>query len=139
MVNQVDVLLSQLGTGKWNFLHFIVTGLATGMPAPHALSGAFVVPRIDHSCRQADIEYGNYHSSDYKNDSCTYLDQSDGEDLQEEKLCTEWDYDNSTFTTTITSEFDLVCQKEYIRALYSSLYMIGVLVGSPFIGYLSDK
>ncbi|XP_068249821.1 organic cation transporter protein-like isoform X2 [Palaemon carinicauda] len=53
--------------------------------------------------------------------------------------CTEWMFDNTTFTHTITSEFGLVCEKEYLRATYQSMYMLGVLVGSPINGLVADR
>ncbi|KAK7085269.1 hypothetical protein SK128_016040, partial [Halocaridina rubra] len=142
MSNPVDALLSQIGTGKWNIFHFLASGIAAGMPAPHALAGTFVAPRLDYSCRQESvtIDMDVISSNDTSKNLCSFMVRSkEGESSGREVLCTEWDFDNSTFTTTITAEFDLVCQKEYIRALYSSLYMIGVLVSSPITGYLSDR
>ncbi|KAK4293674.1 hypothetical protein Pmani_033645 [Petrolisthes manimaculis] len=56
-----------------------------------------------------------------------------------EEPCTEWDFDNTTFISTVTSEFQLVCDKQYLRATYHGMYMFGTLAGSCFNGYLADK
>lgn len=36
-------------------------------------------------------------------------------------------------------QFGLVCGREYLRAAYTSIYMLGVLVGAPLNGLLADK
>ncbi|KAK3881347.1 hypothetical protein Pcinc_014219 [Petrolisthes cinctipes] len=71
-------------------------------------------------------------------DECTYESKGvEGETVV--KKCTEWQFDNSTFESTITSEFNLVCERSYLRTSYQSLYMFGVFVGAPVNGYLADK
>ncbi|XP_066960846.1 organic cation transporter protein-like [Macrobrachium rosenbergii] len=101
------------------------------------MAGVFVVPRQPYTCRssQDDLRAVDNNSTDTP---CTYYVRTE-EDSYEEVACTEWDFDNSTFTRTLTSEQVLVCDREHYRALYMSLYMIGVLVASPTIGYLADR
>ncbi|XP_066107893.1 solute carrier family 22 member 6 isoform X3 [Saccopteryx bilineata] len=54
--------------------------------------------------------------------------------------CTEgWIYDNSTFPSTIVTEWDLVCSYRALRQLAQSLYMAGVLLGAMVFGYLADR
>ncbi|XP_062053806.1 solute carrier family 22 member 6 isoform X2 [Lepus europaeus] len=54
--------------------------------------------------------------------------------------CTDgWIYDNSTFPSTIVTEWDLVCSHRALRQLGQSLYMAGVLVGAMVFGYLADR
>uniref|UniRef100_A0A8D0E4K6 Major facilitator superfamily (MFS) profile domain-containing protein n=1 Tax=Salvator merianae TaxID=96440 RepID=A0A8D0E4K6_SALMN len=54
--------------------------------------------------------------------------------------CTSgWTYDKSTFTSTIVSEWDLVCDFRSLRQMAQSIYMAGVLVGSILFGGLSDR
>ncbi|XP_068208623.1 organic cation transporter protein-like [Palaemon carinicauda] len=135
--NQVDVLLSKIRIGKWNLLQTLTTSVASSLPAAHALAGVFVVPRQSYVCRssQEDLRVVNSNSSD---GTCNYIIKTE-DDSYQEVPCTEWDFDNSTFTRTLTSEQLLVCDREHYRALYMSLYMIGVLVASPVIGYLADR
>ncbi|XP_066426761.1 solute carrier family 22 member 6 [Molothrus aeneus] len=49
-----------------------------------------------------------------------------------------WSYDRSVFTSTIITEWDLVCSSRGLKQLAQSLYMAGVLVGGVF-GGLSDR
>ncbi|XP_036273120.1 solute carrier family 22 member 6 [Pipistrellus kuhlii] len=50
-----------------------------------------------------------------------------------------WIYDNSTFSSTIVTEWDLVCSHRALRQLAQSLYMVGVLLGAVVLGYLADR
>ncbi|XP_045039314.2 solute carrier family 22 member 6 [Desmodus rotundus] len=54
--------------------------------------------------------------------------------------CTNgWIYSNSTFPSTIVTEWDLVCSHRALRQLAQSLYMVGVLLGAMAFGYLADR
>ncbi|XP_029643936.2 organic cation transporter protein-like [Octopus sinensis] len=46
---------------------------------------------------------------------------------------------NTKEFSTIVSEFDLVCEKEWMRNLIVSIMFVGVLIGSSVCGILSDK
>uniref|UniRef100_A0A8C7BN61 Solute carrier family 22 member 11 n=1 Tax=Neovison vison TaxID=452646 RepID=A0A8C7BN61_NEOVI len=50
-----------------------------------------------------------------------------------------WVYDRSTFTSTIVSEWDLVCDNQGLKPMGQSIYMAGVLLGSVSWGFLSDR
>lgn len=53
--------------------------------------------------------------------------------------CKEYVYDRSVYISTTTSEWDLVCDKAWLRATGDSLFMVGVMLGSMIFGGLSDK
>ncbi|XP_070567114.1 organic cation transporter protein-like [Ptychodera flava] len=50
-----------------------------------------------------------------------------------------WIYDRSQYKSTVFQEFDLVCDRYYLGALTSSMYMVGRLLGAVLFGALSDK
>ncbi|XP_027208696.2 organic cation transporter protein [Penaeus vannamei] len=53
--------------------------------------------------------------------------------------CSHWEYDTSTFHSTVASEWDLVCDRAYLSPLFQSFYYFGCAVGDPVLGLLSDK
>lgn len=53
--------------------------------------------------------------------------------------CKQYVYDRSVYKSTTTSEWDLVCDKAWLRATGDSLFMVGVMLGSMIFGGLSDK
>ncbi|XP_053225166.1 solute carrier family 22 member 6-B-like [Podarcis raffonei] len=50
-----------------------------------------------------------------------------------------WTYDGQVFTSTIVTEWDLVCDFRTLQQMAQSIYMAGVLVGAVAFGGLSDK
>ncbi|XP_064407780.1 solute carrier family 22 member 6-B-like [Latimeria chalumnae] len=50
-----------------------------------------------------------------------------------------WTYDRSVFSSSIVSEWDLVCELRGLRQMVQSTYMGGYLVGSIIFGSLSDR
>lgn len=54
--------------------------------------------------------------------------------------CTEWEYDmTDKLGNTWTSEWDLVCDSEYLKNVAEMFFLVGVATGGIISGYLSDK
>ncbi|XP_013412425.1 organic cation transporter protein isoform X2 [Lingula anatina] len=53
--------------------------------------------------------------------------------------CGSWEYDNADFTSTIVTEWNLVCDRGWMRATAQSIYMVGFMVGAVGCGALSDR
>ncbi|XP_047493760.1 organic cation transporter protein-like [Penaeus chinensis] len=134
-MNQLDDLLTQLGTGRWNILHILLFSYWFSLLSYHTLGGVFLAPKIDFTCRPPAA---SPHART-TNDSCAYFEEDSSTGFEEERPCTEWDFDNSTFSSTVTSEFGLVCEREYLRATYQSIYMLGIFVGAPLNGMMADR
>ncbi|KAK8730586.1 hypothetical protein OTU49_008087, partial [Cherax quadricarinatus] len=53
--------------------------------------------------------------------------------------CSQWVYDTSLFSATTVTQFDLTCEKDWLRPLAGSVYMTGMVVGAIVIGDLADR
>uniref|UniRef100_A0A3Q1IR34 Solute carrier family 22 member 6 n=1 Tax=Anabas testudineus TaxID=64144 RepID=A0A3Q1IR34_ANATE len=52
---------------------------------------------------------------------------------------TGWVYDNSTFKSTVVTEWDLVCSRKGMSRATATVFFIGVMFGAPLFGFLSDR
>ncbi|XP_062863315.1 solute carrier family 22 member 7b.1 isoform X2 [Trichomycterus rosablanca] len=50
-----------------------------------------------------------------------------------------WVYDNSTFKSTLATQFDLVCHRKGLTKAAATIFFIGVMFGAVFFGILCDK
>ncbi|XP_040001388.1 solute carrier family 22 member 7-like [Xiphias gladius] len=50
-----------------------------------------------------------------------------------------WVYDNTTFKSTLTSEWDLVCDRKGRNKATATIFFIGVMFGAVTFGSLSDR
>ncbi|XP_037530831.1 solute carrier family 22 member 7-like [Nematolebias whitei] len=50
-----------------------------------------------------------------------------------------WIYDNSTFKSTLVTEWDLVCSRKGMNKATATIFFVGVMVGAPLFGFLSDR
>ncbi|XP_040006979.1 solute carrier family 22 member 5-like [Xiphias gladius] len=60
-------------------------------------------------------------------------------DVPKEGCLDGWEYDRSVYISTITSEWDLVCDNRWKTPLTSSVFFCGYLTGSFISGQLSDR
>ncbi|KAL3063417.1 hypothetical protein OYC64_003060 [Pagothenia borchgrevinki] len=50
-----------------------------------------------------------------------------------------WVYDNSTYKSTLATEWDLVCSRKGMNKATATIFFIGVMLGAPLFGFLSDR
>ncbi|NXP61589.1 S22A7 protein, partial [Chloropsis cyanopogon] len=50
-----------------------------------------------------------------------------------------WVYDHSQFTSTISTQWDLVCKQRGLNQATATFFFIGVTTGAMVFGYLSDR
>ncbi|XP_076142221.1 solute carrier family 22 member 7-like isoform X1 [Alosa pseudoharengus] len=53
--------------------------------------------------------------------------------------CKGWVYDNSTFKSTLATEWDLVCSNKGMNKATATIFFIGIMMGAPVFGLLSDR
>ena len=74
-------------------------------------------------------------NEDWDNVDVDSLDDINGTEMIP---CDSWEYDTSVFLSTITSDFDLVCDREYLISLAQTFFFFGIVVGVFALGILSD-
>ncbi|XP_076042031.1 solute carrier family 22 member 20-like [Oratosquilla oratoria] len=136
MCEKFDEVLTELGTGKWNLIYFISSSLIYLLFVPLSMSSPFVIPPLNHTCTEPTPAVSVTNST--KRDQCFVNVLNDDGDLEITK-CTAWEYDNSTFSSTATSEFDMVCDNAFKRGLFLSIKGFGSLLGDPISGFLCDS
>ncbi|XP_036621311.1 solute carrier family 22 member 12-like [Trichosurus vulpecula] len=50
-----------------------------------------------------------------------------------------WIYDRSDFTSTIVSEWDMVCDWQFLKPMAQSIFMAGIMIGALICGPVSDR
>ncbi|KAG8564120.1 hypothetical protein GDO81_016330 [Engystomops pustulosus] len=149
------------GMGRFQVIHVILLALPVFMMASHNLMQNFTAAIPKHRCRLNESwEEGNFTglwlhayiplASNGKLSNClrykspqpnllNYSSLSNNSDLETETCADGYRYDDSEFSSTIITQWDLVCTQRRMRQLAQSIYMSGVLVGSILFGGLSDK
>ncbi|XP_059468322.1 organic cation transporter protein-like [Neocloeon triangulifer] len=53
--------------------------------------------------------------------------------------CKNWVFDYSKYSSSAVFEWDLVCDKSWMRSMADTVFMLGILIGAILFGHLSDK
>jgi len=133
-----DPVLDRIGNwGRWQAIKIAAFGWVGFFFGWHMLAVNLLVPEQEFWCspESLGLEAGVRPDDWNTTDGCTFAELGE----QVHQICTRWDYDRSTWPETAVSQFDLVCDRDYLRSLSQSLYMFGVMVGSFVSGLASDR
>ncbi|KAK7503293.1 hypothetical protein BaRGS_00005558 [Batillaria attramentaria] len=72
-----------------------------------------------------------------RNGNFSYAD-NEGQGLRETTSCSRYVYDTSSYTSTIVTQMDLVCENQLLRSHAQMVFMSGALFGSVACGLPSD-
>ncbi|KAI2651266.1 Solute carrier family 22 member 6 [Labeo rohita] len=161
-------LLEQVGsTGRFQVLHVTLLSLPILMMASHNLLQNFVAAVPPHHCTpHANLSTSSMGAGDvlrvtvpldqngkpercrrYAHPQWQLLSSNSSESLWEKDMeetetqsCEDgWYYDMTEMSSTIITEWDLVCDQRALKQMSQTTYMGGVLVGAVIFGGLSDR
>lgn len=114
-----DPLTKAIGAiGKWQIWICFVVFLVKFPVAWHQMSIIFLAPPMNFTC--ADSATESFDNQCYAN-------------------CSSYKYDHSIFKETIISQWNLVCDRQWLKNLTQTVFMLGILVGNMVFGHLSDR
>ncbi|KAA0188903.1 hypothetical protein HAZT_HAZT006270 [Hyalella azteca] len=163
MTAKFEDLLSQVDSGPWTWMVFALCSVWGLFGAMQAVSVVFLTPAVAHWCHVNELHNTSWTMDQIKNisipwntetssySSCSQYsknysalsvlpyEQALVYNVTSTSPCRAWDYDTSVFRSTVVSEWDLVCDRSYLRSLVQSAFMMGIFVGSPVNGFLADR
>ncbi|CAK1555147.1 unnamed protein product [Leptosia nina] len=111
-----DPITKAIGAiGKWQIWICFIVFLVKFPVAWHQMSIIFLAPPMNFTCTTSDV-FDNECSN-----------------------CTDFKYDHSVFGDTIVSQWNLVCEIEWLKNATQTIFMLGILVGNMVFGHLSDR
>ncbi|XP_037695810.1 solute carrier family 22 member 6 isoform X2 [Choloepus didactylus] len=154
-----DLLQQVGGVGRFQRIQFILVVLPMLLLASHNTLQNFTAAIPAHHCRPpANASLGEARALEAwlprdrqgKPESCLrftsphqgppFANGTEANSTGPMEHCADgWIYDNSTFPSTIVTEWDLVCSHRALRQLAQSFYMVGVLLGAVVFGCLADR
>ncbi|XP_055945328.1 organic cation transporter protein-like [Argiope bruennichi] len=135
---------------RWIFLWMIFSTIPI---AQNYMAMSFYAPSQDFWCSRSEgsdfteEEWentslpGEKHCFRFKNQSASFFMGCNGTILLNSDVieCDNWEYDTSFYSSTVLSQFDLVCEREWLISLSISVFNIGAILSNFIIGHLSDR
>jgi OCT family organic cation transporter-like MFS transporter 4/5 len=136
-MGKFDEILSEINDfGRYQRVRYLLICLAGILPPITTYINSFVVPFPQFKCNNialSDDDDATTNSSFRTDATCSYT--SNGTTHK----CTSWQYDHTFYESTLTEEWNLVCDRAFLRSHIQSVYFTGYLVGSALFGALSDR
>ncbi|CAL4061087.1 unnamed protein product, partial [Meganyctiphanes norvegica] len=139
--NNNEDMFAHIGFGKWNILYLIGVCLSQASAPAQYLSSVFVNMPTNFTCANISESTNTSHLDFYYENSCTVQNILLSEELiTDNKLgyisehCKTFEYDTSVFKSTLTTEFDLVCDRKWLFSLYQIILVIGAIFGNLLTG-----
>lgn len=112
-----DAIESLIGRfGKYQTWIFVLFSIAR-FPTDYQLTNVFfLLPSVDYVCMDEDAYNVTNHCP-----------------------CKNPIYDNSTIANSVTTTWNLICEKSHLASLAQSILQVGILAGSLIFGHISDR
>ncbi|XP_073816234.1 organic cation transporter protein isoform X1 [Musca autumnalis] len=163
---ETDVIGDLVGHfGKWQFMMTILLSLFQVPNTFHISSSIYQAASKDFWCKRPThlqhLPVDVWRNLSNSNDNCFQnlvdwggISNETMEQLQQQgsvfksfignnetrRACLAWEYAvNDNVGNSWTSQWDLVCDKEYLKNVAEMFFLLGVATGGIISGYLSDK
>lgn len=167
--DHLDEVLAEVGYGRWQVPIVVLSLAIHAMTPVHQLGSTLLSSPVDFRCLRPDaspaLAANDSEGSGYQTDlpavdlaefPSLCLDPANlsaalrpaNATVSKVSLtrlstgipsCPEVEYDTSVFTSTIITEWHLICERTSWRTLFPMMYPIGSLLGSVAGGYFSDR
>ncbi|KAM8772704.1 solute carrier family 22 member 7-like [Acanthopagrus schlegelii] len=158
-----NVLADINGFGRFQIMIIVISFIGRFTLPCHFMLNNFVAAVPSHHCDISSIDDGGLFGNlsheeklivsipvqrDGTPSSCQMfagpqyhllLNSSNISELPTVPCQTGWVYDNTTFKSTLTSEWDLVCDRRGKNKATATIFFIGVMFGAMTFGSLSDR
>uniref|UniRef100_H2XZQ1 Major facilitator superfamily (MFS) profile domain-containing protein n=1 Tax=Ciona intestinalis TaxID=7719 RepID=H2XZQ1_CIOIN len=163
---QFDILLEKIGgAGKSQVLLFVLLAYFNISGGFNSIVTVFIAYSPDNRCSVPPIDNSTVFPNLTEGDILNYTTPFDA-GKQEYETCMRYGYDlsvcdddldcvnqtyppikcdkgyhydTSLFTQTVVTEFNLVCDRNYLNALSTSMFYAGMLIGSFLFGNMADR
>ncbi|CAD5114785.1 DgyrCDS3827 [Dimorphilus gyrociliatus] len=128
------ILVSVGPWGRYQLINYILICLAGLLGGGHTMMHIFHASVPKFYCKDGDRAENLTNSNITSVDACYYNSTS----TQELTKCKSWSYED-TYGVNIVTKWDLVCDRDWMRATAQSIYMVGFMIGAFSFGQISDK
>ncbi|GFV59798.1 organic cation transporter protein [Trichonephila clavipes] len=149
-----DIMNLVRGEGPWQRKILLVIMLIAVPLASHNLAMSFFAPNLDHWCarppgsnlsveewKDLALPPRDRHCSRYKFIYFTDHGKEFFTNFTSSELvpCDSWEYDDSIYVSSVLSEWNLVCDREWFISLSKSIFIAGYMCSVTIFGFLADK
>ena len=151
------------GIGLYQIGLYLLLGLPPFYGGYQSMAMVFLGPNQDHWCKvdrlqNMTIAQQKYIALPYNDkgkeyDQCNYFDahydnMSDeilhswnrtGHDYSRTKPCQDWSFDETDYSFTAISKYQLVCNKAFLASFVFSSFTISTIIANLIAGPLSDR
>ncbi|XP_064635698.1 organic cation transporter protein-like isoform X3 [Lineus longissimus] len=135
--------------GRYQVYIFLIFAVTVSVDAMMALDAVFILGLPEYRCSvpgyandtfeiQGDAHQALINASIPEGESCTTYDTAQNGSLLQQK-CSQWVYDDTFYSPSVISEFDIVCDKVILRSVTNMLFMFFKILGGIVGGQISDR
>ncbi|XP_062408821.1 solute carrier family 22 member 7-like [Sardina pilchardus] len=129
--------------------HFLLNNFIAAVPSHHCdISALEAKGGLENLTREQRLTVSIPLQEDGELSSCQIFsepqfhllsDSSNASHLPTVPCRSGWVFDNSSFISTLATEWDLVCDQRGMTKVTATIFFIGVMVGAAIFGTLSDR